>query len=70
MLFVSILGHRTLGVDGLQLNEINLPSPESEGIENLMPIPRTLKRREQKPLSKTEDEIEDMNHPDWGPGDF
>ena len=58
-------GPPELGVDGLQLNEINLPTPESEGIENLRPIPRTLKRREQKPLSETEDEIEDMDDPDW-----
>ena len=63
-------GPQELGVDGLQLNEINLPTPDSEGIENLMPIPRTLKRREQKPLSETEDEIEDMDDPDWGPRDF
>ena len=53
-----------LGVDGLQLNEINLSTPESESIENLMPIPRTLKRRERKPLSETEDEIEDIDDPD------
>ena len=59
-----------MGVDGLQLNEINLPTPESEDIENLMPIPRTLKRREQNPLSETEDEIEDMDDRDWGPGHF
>ena len=59
---VSVLDHRMLGVDGLQLNEINLPKPENEGIENLVPIPRTLKRREQNPLSKTED----MDNSDWG----
>ena len=63
-------GPPELGVGGLQLNETNLQTPESEDIENLMPIPRTLKRREQKPLSETEDEIEDMDNPDWGPGDF
>ena len=53
-------GPLELGIDGFQLNEINLPMPENEGIENFMPIPRTLKRRGQKPFS----EIEGMNDPD------
>ena len=35
-----------------------------------MLIPRTLKPREQKPLSEAEGEIEDMDDPDWGHGDF
>ena len=59
-------GPLELGIDGFQLNEISLPTPENQGIENFMPIPRTLKRREQKPLS----EIEDMDDLDWEPGDF
>jgi hypothetical protein len=63
-------GPSELGVEGLTLNEINLPTHESESIEHLMPIPRTLRRRKQQPLSETEDEIEDMNDPEWGPGDF
>ena len=48
-------GSPELGVDGLQLNEISLPTRESEGIEDFMSIPRTLKRREQNPLNETED---------------
>ena len=32
--------------------------------------PRTLKQREQNPLIETEDEIENMDDSDWGPGDF
>ena len=63
-------GPPELGVEGLQLNEINLPTPESEGIENLMPISRISKRCKQEPLSESEDEVLDMDDPDWGPGDF
>ena len=63
-------GPPELGVEGLQLNEINLPTPESEGIENLMPISRISKRRKQEPPSENEDEVIDMDDPDWGPGDF
>ena len=63
-------GPPELGVEGLQLNEINLPIPENEGIENLMPISRIPKRRKQEPLSKSEDEVIDMDDPDWGPGNF
>jgi hypothetical protein len=35
-----------------------------------MPILRTPKRRIQEPLSEIEDEIEDMDDPEWGSGDF
>jgi hypothetical protein len=63
-------GPPELGVEGLTLNEINLPTPESENIENLMPSSRIPKRRVQEPLSETEDEIQDMDDPEWGPGDF
>ena len=59
-----------MGVEGLQLNEINLPTPESEGIEISMPISRISKRCKQEPLSESEDEVIDMDDPDWGPGDF
>ncbi|CAF3376581.1 unnamed protein product [Rotaria sp. Silwood1] len=63
-------GPPELGVEGLTLTEINLPTPESENIEHLIPIPRTPKRSKQEPLSEIEDEIEDMDDPEWGPGDF
>ena len=43
------------------MNEINLPTSENEDIENLMPISRALKRCEQKPLTETEHEIENMD---------
>ena len=51
-----------LEVDELQLNEINLPTPESKGIQHLMLISSTLKQCEQNPLSETADEIEDMDN--------
>jgi hypothetical protein len=63
-------GPPELGVQGLQLNEINLLTPKSEGIEHLMPISHTPKRHQEAVLIETEDEIEDMEDPDWGPGDF
>ncbi|CAF1281809.1 unnamed protein product [Didymodactylos carnosus] len=63
-------GPRELGLEGLTLNEINLPTPESEGIEHHVPVPRTPKGRKRTLDSETEDEIEDMDDPDWGPGDF
>ena len=40
------------------------------GLRVPSPPPSTFKRREQKLLSETEDEIEDMDDPDWTPGDF
>ena len=58
------------GVERLKLHEINLSTPESESIEHLMPIGRTLRRCKQEPLSETENEIEDMDDPEWRPGDF
>ena len=56
-------GPLEFGIDGLQLNEIIIPTTESEGIKNLMPIPWTLKWREQKPLSDTEDDIQNVDDP-------
>lgn len=35
-----------------------------------MPILRTSERRDPEPSSETEDEIEDMDDPEWGPGEF
>ena len=57
----------TVRVSGLRVHS---PSPSPRPHTLKPPSPRTLKRREQKPLSETEDEIEDMDDPDWGPGDF
>ena len=57
-------------VAGLQLNEINFLMPKSENIEHLMPTPRTVRRREQDPLSKTDVEIKDVADPPGGPGDL
>ena len=54
-------GPSELGVTGLILNEINLPTPDSENIEHLMPIRRTLRSRKQEIITETEDEIEDMD---------
>ena len=50
-----------LGVDGLQLNKINLPMPKGECIEYLVSISRILNPCEQKLLRKTEDKIEDID---------
>ena len=44
------VGAPELRVDELQLNEIDLPTSESE---NVVSIPRVLKRREQKLLEGT-----------------
>ena len=46
------------------------PHPHTLTLDHLMPIPRAPKRREQEPLREIEDEIEDMDDPEWGPGDF
>jgi hypothetical protein len=35
-----------------------------------MPIFESPKQRQQELLSETESEIEDMDDPEWGPGDF
>jgi len=51
-------------VERLKLNEINLPTSKSEGIEHVMPIRRTPKRRKQEPLSETEDKIADIDDPE------
>ena len=46
---------------------MNLPTLESEDIEHRMVIPA---RREQALLSETKDAIEDMDDPEWAPGEF